>query len=117
MVEPISAAFLLNAPGARTGGGDADEDADEDTLAPRPLTTMGATFGDEDADEDAIGATTIAPSPLTRVAAESGRRRGDGGDGGDDDDECVFDDDDDVDDRGVEDAVAATATVFFDFER
>ena len=35
MVEPISAALLLNAPGApgtRTGGGDAaDEDADEDT--------------------------------------------------------------------------------------
>ncbi len=60
MVEPISAALLLNAPGApgtRTGGGDAadedadedeDEDEDEDTLAPRPLTPTGATFGGDD---------------------------------------------------------------------
>ena len=56
MVEPISAALLLNAPGApgtRTGGGDAadedaDEDEDEDTLAPRPLTPTGANFGDDD---------------------------------------------------------------------
>ena len=52
MVEPISAALLLNALGARTGGGDAAdgevEDADEDTLAKSPLTPTCATFGDDD---------------------------------------------------------------------
>ena len=82
MVERISAALLLNAPGARTGRGDggdvdgaddaddaddADEDADEDTLAKAPLTPPGgATFdGDGDDDEDADEGSLAAPFLLT----------------------------------------------------
>jgi hypothetical protein len=69
MVDPSCATLLLNALGARTGGGDAadgaDEDADEDTLALKPLTPTGTTFdGDDDDDEDA-DEDTLALKPLT----------------------------------------------------
>jgi len=137
MVEPISAALLLNALGARTGGGDAadgeDEDADEDTLAKSPLTPTGTTFDgdgddDEDADEGSFTApflltptgTTFdgdgdddednsakAPGPSPLTRVAAERGRGDGG----------FVCEDDVDDHGDGDAVAATAMDFFDFAR
>ena len=77
MVDPSCAALLLNAPGARAGGGDAaDEDADEDT---EPLLLANNRDPDGSAEERFLvfarenlpfnHSIAIAPFPFTPTGA------------------------------------------------